>query len=393
MKSLIGVWIRRERLKKNYSQEGLCKGICVVSYLSKIEQGKVEAGIDILKALLNRLEINYETEETFLQRAEKNINKLYEYLYEGIFSNDSMEEIKAEKNRYLCSDYMLDVLLFSKMFSNALEEELKDYISCMNERQYELYLYLECREKREDFNKLLFHNSNGFYLYQAGYHQWREGNYLKAIELLNHSYLVSCQEGTVYNMLFAKIILGNCYCSMQNKELMIEHYNIAKRIAKAMQGQEEQIEQINYNIASTFLQFGEVKEALNYFKMCNHKSALYYHKYAICMERLGNKKEAKRALEKGRKEILREVQEEYDSCYKVYEALFHQMFDIVEYRLNHQEYLKESAYEQLLNNCMKEMKRLLPKGFQEFHAVYVKELLECQRKYKEVCLLIKEFSI
>ena len=38
MDKLIGFMIRRERLNRNYSQESLCKGICAVSYLSKIEQ-------------------------------------------------------------------------------------------------------------------------------------------------------------------------------------------------------------------------------------------------------------------------------------------------------------------------------------------------------------------
>ena len=39
---MIGMRIRRERIKRNWSQSGLCYGICAVSYLSKIEQGKME---------------------------------------------------------------------------------------------------------------------------------------------------------------------------------------------------------------------------------------------------------------------------------------------------------------------------------------------------------------
>ena len=35
-----GFVIRRERLARGWSQQGLCKGICAVSYLSKIEQGQ-----------------------------------------------------------------------------------------------------------------------------------------------------------------------------------------------------------------------------------------------------------------------------------------------------------------------------------------------------------------
>ncbi|MBQ6801763.1 MAG: helix-turn-helix transcriptional regulator, partial [Oscillospiraceae bacterium] len=54
-----GFLIRKERLAKNWSQEGLCKGICAVSYLSKIEQGKTEASEDILSALFARLGISW----------------------------------------------------------------------------------------------------------------------------------------------------------------------------------------------------------------------------------------------------------------------------------------------------------------------------------------------
>ena len=51
--------IRYERLKRNWSQEGLCDGICAVSYLSKIEQGKAEPGEAILSALMKRLDLEW----------------------------------------------------------------------------------------------------------------------------------------------------------------------------------------------------------------------------------------------------------------------------------------------------------------------------------------------
>ena len=53
MEQFIGILIRRERLRQNYSQEGLCRGICAVSYLSKIEQGKVQAGTDVVLSLIH----------------------------------------------------------------------------------------------------------------------------------------------------------------------------------------------------------------------------------------------------------------------------------------------------------------------------------------------------
>lgn len=39
------------------TQEELCQGICSVSYLSKIENGKIEASEEILQLLCARLEI------------------------------------------------------------------------------------------------------------------------------------------------------------------------------------------------------------------------------------------------------------------------------------------------------------------------------------------------
>lgn len=51
MGNFVGTLIRRERLRQNLSQEGLCRGVCAVSYLSKIEQGKAEAGDDVLLPL------------------------------------------------------------------------------------------------------------------------------------------------------------------------------------------------------------------------------------------------------------------------------------------------------------------------------------------------------
>lgn len=55
-----GYVIARERLAKSWSQEGLCKGICTVSYLSKIENGKADPSEQILCLLFERLGLLYQ---------------------------------------------------------------------------------------------------------------------------------------------------------------------------------------------------------------------------------------------------------------------------------------------------------------------------------------------
>ena len=51
----IGSLIRTLRLQKDWSQEGLCSGICAVSYLSKIEQGKADCSPEVRRLLLTKL--------------------------------------------------------------------------------------------------------------------------------------------------------------------------------------------------------------------------------------------------------------------------------------------------------------------------------------------------
>ena len=83
MENFVGLLIRRERLEKNYSQEGLCRGICAVSYLSKIEQGKAQAGDDVVVPLLARLGIDFETDPEYLAWGEALVVSLYEKLLTG----------------------------------------------------------------------------------------------------------------------------------------------------------------------------------------------------------------------------------------------------------------------------------------------------------------------
>ena len=77
-----GALLRQAREKRQWSQEGLCSGICAVSYLSKIEQGKAEASPEILRLLFARLELAWYDDEATLSQA----RALTERCYEALFS-------------------------------------------------------------------------------------------------------------------------------------------------------------------------------------------------------------------------------------------------------------------------------------------------------------------
>ena len=88
MEKISGALLRYYRMQQNLSQEGLCTGICVVSYLSKIEQGKVDASEDILQALFARLQIHYHGDARFLSE----MKQLFASFWEALDFNEPLEE-------------------------------------------------------------------------------------------------------------------------------------------------------------------------------------------------------------------------------------------------------------------------------------------------------------
>ena len=64
---IAGLLIRQARLRLNWSQEGLCRGICAPSYLSKIEQGKAAPSPEVTELLLRRLGLVWTPEPESLE--------------------------------------------------------------------------------------------------------------------------------------------------------------------------------------------------------------------------------------------------------------------------------------------------------------------------------------
>ena len=76
-----GFLIYRTRIQRSWNQAGLCKGICTVSYLSKIETGKTEPSEEILQQLMARLELKIDKEAE--REAAELANRGWELLLDG----------------------------------------------------------------------------------------------------------------------------------------------------------------------------------------------------------------------------------------------------------------------------------------------------------------------
>ena len=117
--SIAGLLIRRERLARAWSQEGLCRGICGTSYLSKIEQGKAAASEEVLALLFARLGLSWTDD------ADGALHAQTEACMEALFGGDApafaaaFARLRAQERTLLCSPCAADYLLLREFACEA----------------------------------------------------------------------------------------------------------------------------------------------------------------------------------------------------------------------------------------------------------------------------------
>lgn len=128
----MGLRLRQQRLKRGWSQEGLCRDICAASYLSKIEQGQVQAAPELLELLFRRLELPWYGGS--LPELERLVEHRYECLLDGDKEGfrDSREIFAHALDRLLSSPLAADGLVLDTMDrAETAPEEYPDRALCM----------------------------------------------------------------------------------------------------------------------------------------------------------------------------------------------------------------------------------------------------------------------
>ena len=222
--------IRYERLKRNWSQEGLCDGICAVSYLSKIEQGKAEPSEEILSALMKRLELEWHGGE----EAEE-VRKLLDELQEAEFSLDEqahsklMEQLTAIRPVCLNGPHMLDLLLLEQLHLYKVDADVKEigaFEDCFTPRQRAIWLMIQ-----ERYEEALALMPISYVYLGSGAAAYFGGQYTQATERLLQACSLAAEEGRARVLLQARTLLGNCYSDQNDYEAMCRHYQAARRLA------------------------------------------------------------------------------------------------------------------------------------------------------------------
>lgn len=367
-----GMLIYQERIRRNWSQQGLCKGICTVSYLSKIENGKTDPSDEILRLLLERLELSVSP------ALEEEARLLSENAWECLLTDHTqalhtcMEGHPEEV--YRATRHGLDLLLL-RQFTGPFQPLPSELEACMDQKQLALQRILQ--DRCEEAIILFPH---AYCYYWAGMDAYKKGSYVTALEHLQTCYDLAARMGAAHLMLHSRASMGNCSCNQGHLEPMERHYQAARRLALAL-NEDAIIAAIDYNTASVQLEKGQYETAYQYFCSAGDESMMHLHKLAICCEKLGKTEEALAALEKA--DAMESESPPTD--------LARMMCRLVLYRLRHPDYLKEEEYGELLLSCFQRLKEEMPMGFASFHLPWVQEWYAAGRQYKKAFELLSDF--
>ncbi len=369
----LGTIISRERLHRGWSQEGLCKGICAVSYLSKIESGRAEASEEMLGLLFARLGIEWSAE------LENEAQTLAERAYEAIFtaSYSELESLitEADAEKYRATVAGLEIELLLRFALRKREPLAQEYEKSMDSCALALQRILQGR-----FDEALRLTPNAYVYYEAGVSSYSRGDYVRAMEHLQTAYEAAAMDGSARLMLLCKLFLGGCCANRRDRAGMERHYCVARRLAAAI-GDADAIEQMSYNIAATAIECGEYKEAYAYFSKLSAPELMSLHKLAIACEMTGRRGEALDALDRA---------EKMESDYPTTE-LARLMCSVVRCRLENPDYLKSEDYGEKLLSVFERCRRELSAGYAFFHLPWVIEWYKASRQYKKALELMEEF--
>ncbi|MGN1248825.1 MAG: helix-turn-helix domain-containing protein [Candidatus Spyradocola sp.] len=370
-----GFVIRRERMARGWSQQGLCKGVCAVSYLSKIEQGQAAPSREVLDALYARLNLPV-LREPQRRDAEQCIRRGMEALLDGRMDAvreavDALPELRGDALEPWALLLRATVTPPYTPLDKALEPCL-DHIQLAIQRQLQGRSEEACRL----YPCALLHRSRGIDAYE-------KGDYTAAMEALQTAYRLAAEEGRPALMLDCRMFMGNCCSNRLDVAGMRAHYAVAERLARALNAGQE-LYTLRYNTGATLLEAGRTQEAYDLLSALPDPNPFTLHKLAICLEKLHRPAEALRTLD--------EMERQLDATAPD-DTLTRLMARVVRLRLQSPDPLHDPAYGDALMNCFHRCRAERPAGYAGFHLPWVLEWLETNRQYKQACELLKDFPV
>lgn len=376
MKNIEGLIIKRKREEMGYKQDYICKGICAVSYLSKIEKGIITPSDEIIQQLMERLGISYCNESNFVERGKELFEECYlAGLYGYSIKDEVWEQLETDKEKYLNSPLHIDyqICMTNKYFRDLDSVsilELKDFMD--NKQLYRAYLITGLI--KEDI--ILLEKANHIerapeVLNGMGLIKWKNGKYYEAIELFLEAQELAEHNNYLGLIMDNNMLLGHIYMEV-HRPTMDKYYNKALVISKLL-GAKMVEAMIYYHI-------GVAYTAVDFYKA--EKNLL------LCVELCP--KEEIDTVEKAFQKLCflylkYDIREKVDNYYQ--EVLkynnFKEINELIKIMLDNADYIHNKEYINKLTNIYKHSKKDEKHSNTEYYGQMLLVAFKSNRRYKE----------
>lgn len=408
----VGQLIKKYRLDKHLSQENLCKNICGISYLSKIEAGLVEASEDIIIQLFNALDIIYITDDTFLSEGKSILNAFFKSYFFNYFNESCrlFSQLQEKEDKYLCSPLMVDYLLakayhFSSDVSSSillqLIDELASYENTFSSYQQYHFLYIKgfvllhyTKDISTALQKLSYARSlqqTASILTLMAECYFRKGEYPLALDKNEEAFRLAIDDGNIFCALSICILQANIYSHMSLTSLMLKYYNRALNLCEGI-GDIDYKRHIYYNLGTTYLTLKDYPNALSY---CLQSLALHemeqlhnvslYHKLALIYLETQDKEKAQSYINLA-SIYLKEDEQLMATC-------MDKVLDWIAIRIKDPYYLCNEAYLHLLEVIYETIDTEMHFDFKQFYGDYLISCYKANRRYKDALRVTEELYV
>lgn len=384
--NFVGNLLRMERVRQGKGQKEICYGICVTSYLCKIEKGQVKADEAIIKKLFKQLGIDYCQDGQLLEEASTLIKQYYEQVHYNL-PRTAFEKLKQLEDRLKYSPLGLDYRLICGMQGEAVYEMVKSCEGCMTDEQLGIFYLLtptdrsweELLEAYEKAYKLLGTSAS---YYNIMIVLLQLGRYAEIHRRAKICRELAIEEGNTYILAATFLMQGHAYAVLDLDEFMMEYYERGLRLLQNTNWiEDKELETVYYNMGSVFVTTKDYQKALEYLDKVTVETFMLCQKKALVHIRAGNVEEAQIYLGK-----MKDYMNEGEDA-KVYAVMYEEA--VMEQK---KDYLKDPAYLEILERLQKVIKEERHFGYLYFYREQIIEAYSAQKKYKKALAFQKEIS-
>lgn len=381
MNHAIGTIIRYNRIKQHISQKTLSEGICVPSYLSKIETGEILPSDDVCNHLMSKLGITF-GDDSLRQEDYQKLNQISD-LMTNLLEKDARSLFESLDVSFETSTYIFEYLALKYYFSKELLADIKNILMSVStqlpdEKAFFVIMMVYLRNKTNStlLDKAIKIYPCGYGYFMKGLSLYRTKSFHDAYQYFKESETYYLASGHLFGIIQSKRHQGIILSMAEDKRKALGVFKSLRRLLLDTNNKMHYpaIESCEYNINYLKYQLGEKHQleeiCVNLVEKSIFSNSIPFH---VLYEL--NESHDKKTAEKYLLEGLKKFNDKNTSSYHLLKV------DLI--KLREVKYLKSEEYFAQLQILQKILEKENKYVINHFILSDMVDFLKANRRYKE----------